>query len=257
MFDRFVDSGFAFEIETNIYAMLAVVFIAGIIRGFAGFGSALLTVPALSMLYEPAQAVVIAVLIEIPTSLGLLPIALRGANPQTILPMLIMCVLFVPVGTLLLTVINPEYVKIFISLFVLVMVVIIIRQKKLVTLFSPKANWIVGAVSGTSQGLTGMAGPLFATALLARNEEAPLLRANIIAIAAGLIATSAISLWGYGLITVQTLVYAVVACPVILLGLWVGTILFRRLSHWNLRWVILVILVVTAIAGLYRALIAI
>ena len=90
--------GFNLELGVEVYAILVVVLLAGVIRGFAGFGSALLTVPVLSMLYGPVQAVVIAVLLEVPTSLGLLPIAIRGADRKTVFPMLIMFVLFVPVG---------------------------------------------------------------------------------------------------------------------------------------------------------------
>jgi len=246
--------GYTLALGIDIFAMFVVVFIAGIIRGFTGFGSALLTVPALSMLYGPEQAVVIEVLIEIPVSLGLLPIAIRQAERRTVLPMLVMFVFFVPIGTLLLTVIDPTSVKIFISFFVLTMVVVIAQQNKLVTFFSPRANLIAGAISGTSQGLTGMAGPLFATALLARGESAALTRANIIALAGGIISISVVSFWAFGLMTPRILIYATLASPAILLGVWTGSVAFRRLSHWNLRGVILVFLALTAAVTLYQTL---
>lgn len=239
---------------TSFFAMMVVVFLAGIVRGFTGFGSALLTVPALAVLYGPTQAVVIEVLIEIPVSLGLLPLAIREAERKTVLPMLCMFVLFVPLGTLLLTVIDPDHVKVFISLFVLATVGLMTQQTRVAGFFSQRANFLVGAVSGTTQGLTGMAGPLFATALLARGENASLTRANISALAGGIIGLSVISFWAFGLMTAQTVVYAMLASPVILLGVWVGSIAFRRLSHWNLRGVILLFLAVSAIAALYQTL---
>jgi uncharacterized membrane protein YfcA len=247
--------GYAIELGIEFFIMYVVVFIAGIIRGFTGFGSALLTVPALSLLYGPEQAVVIEVLIEIPVSLGLLPIALREAERKTVLPMLTMFAVFVPIGALMLTIIDPRSVKIFISLFVLTMVGVIWQQNKLTSLFSPKVNLLVGAISGTSQGLTGMAGPLFATALLARGENASLTRANIIALAGGIIGLSVISFWAFGLMTEQAVIYAVLVSPAILLGVWTGAIVFRRLSHWNLRNVILIFLAITAIVTLFQALI--
>ena len=52
----------AFTDERSLI-MLMVVLIAGIIRGFTGFGSALLAVPALATIYGPVEAVVIEVLI--------------------------------------------------------------------------------------------------------------------------------------------------------------------------------------------------
>jgi uncharacterized membrane protein YfcA len=247
-------AGFDIVLGPSFFIMMVIVFLAGIIRGFTGFGSALLIVPALAMLYGPAQAVVIEVLIEIPVSLGLLPLALREAERKTVLPMLGMFVLFVPFGTLLLTLVNPDYVKVFISLFVLVSVGLMSQQLRIANLFSPKANFLVGAVSGTTQGLTGMAGPLFATALIARGEKSSLTRANISALAGGIIGLSVLSFWAFDLITAQTIFYATLASPAILFGVWVGSFLFRRLYHKNLRGIILWFLAFMALAILYQTL---
>ncbi len=245
-------AGFDVELDTSLYIMMVIVYLAGIIRGFTGFGSALLTVPALAVLYGPVQAVAIEILIEIPVSLGLLPLALHEAERKTVLPMLGMFVLFVPFGTFMLTLINPEMVKVIISLFVLFSVGIMSQQSRVASLFSPKANFLVGAVSGTTQGLTGMAGPLFATALLARGEESSLTRANISTLAGGIIGLSVVSFWAFGLITTQTVFYAIVASPAILLGVWTGSILFRKFSHRNFRAVILCFLAFSALVTLYQ-----
>ena len=185
--------GFSVVLDIKLALMCTVVFVAGIIRGFLGFGSALLIVPALSVLYGPALAVVIGVLIEIPTSLGLLPVAIRQAERRTVTKMLLTFLVFVPVGTLLLKSVNPEWMKVVISLVVLVMVGIIALQERMVVLLSHFGTLFAGATSGVAQGMTGMAGPLFVTALLARGESAIQTRANIVALAGGLITISATS----------------------------------------------------------------
>jgi uncharacterized membrane protein YfcA len=247
--------GIELDFDTRFFALMAIVFIAGIIRGFTGFGSALLAVPALAVLYGPKQAVVIEVLIEVPVVLGLIPTALREAERKTVLPILGMFAIFVPVGALLLTVINPVHVKIIISIFVLSAVGVMSQQSRLVGLVSPRANYIIGAFSGMTQGLTGMAGPLFATALVARGENATLTRANISALAAGIIALSVVSFVALGLVTRETVLYALLASPAILLGVWTGARLFRRFAHQNLRGPILVFLALTALWTLYQTLV--
>lgn len=244
--------GLSIALDMQLVILFAIVFVAGIIRGFLGFGSALLTVPALSMLYGPAQAVVIGVLIEIPTSLGLLPVAIRESERRTVWSMLLTFVVFVPVGALLLKAVDPELMKTVISFLVLAMVGIIALQDRMVLFLSRFGTLFAGAVSGVAQGMTGMAGPLFVTALLARGESAILTRANIVASAGGLIAISVISFWAVGLITRETIIYTSLATPSILLGLWAGSVLFRRLSNWNLRGIILVFLAVTAVVTLFR-----
>jgi uncharacterized membrane protein YfcA len=47
----------------SFFIMLIVVYFSGIIRGYTGFGSALLTVPALAILFGTVQAVSIEILI--------------------------------------------------------------------------------------------------------------------------------------------------------------------------------------------------
>ena len=244
--------GLSIALDTQLVILFAIVFVAGIIRGFLGFGSALLTVPALTVLYGPAQAVVIGVLIEIPTSLGLLHVAIRDSEPRTVWSMLLTFVVFVPVGAWLLKVVDPEIMKTVISVLVLVMVGMIALQDRMVLLLSRFGTLFAGAVSGVAQGMTGMAGPIFVSALLARGESAILTRANIVASAGGLIAISAISFWAVGLITTETIIYTCLATPSILLGVWAGSVLFRRLSHRNLRGIILVFLAVTAVVTLFR-----
>ena len=247
--------GFEVDFGMSFFAMMIIVFLAGIIRGFTGFGSALLTVPALAVLYGPAQAVVIEILIEIPVSLGLLRLSIREAERKTILPMLAMFFVFVPFGTLLLTVANPDYVKVVMSLFVLASVALMAQQSKAAALMSPKLNYVVGAISGTTQGLTGMAGPLFATALMARGDDNVRTRANISALAGGIICISVVSFWLMGLMTAEAIFYAVLASPAIMLGVWVGALLFRTMSHLNLRPLILGFLAFIAVATLFETLV--
>lgn len=240
-------------LDGRLLFLLIVVYIAGIIRGLIGFGSALLVVPMLALLFGPAQAVVIEVILEIPTALGLLAPAIREASRKTVLPMLTMFVFFVPVGAYLLKTMDPEPLRIGISLAVLGMVLTLVFQKRIAGFLTPIGVMLTGAVAGVMQGLTGIAGPLFATALLARGENPETTRANIIAVAAGIIAVSVISFWALGLLTVEAAIYAGLATPSILLGVWTGSYLFRRFKGWNFRGIILVFLAMSSIATLAQS----
>ena len=234
-------------LDERFVTMMLVVFVAGIVRGFTGFGSALLAVPALAVIYGPVQAVVIEVLIEVPVCLGLLPTAVKHAERRAILPMIAMFMLFVPLGAVLLSVTNPDIVKILISLFVVFAVVLMWQQPRVTNVISPKANYVVGALSGTTQGLTGMAGPVFATALIARGDNSVRTRANISALACGIIFFSVVSFLVLDLLTVELAVYALLASPAILLGVLVGSLLFSSYGGRKLREVILSFLAIIAI----------
>ncbi|MDC1410253.1 sulfite exporter TauE/SafE family protein [Amylibacter sp.] len=246
MFDQLFTFSFA--------VMLIVVYFSGIIRGYTGFGSALLTVPALAILFGPVQAVAIEILIEIPVSIGLLPKAIKSFEKKTVLPILLTFVIFVPLGTFLLILIDPNIVKIVISLFVLFSVYLLSQQSQIKSLISTKANLIIGALSGFSQGLTGMAGPFFATALLARGDSSSITRANIVMLSSAIIGLSVASFFIFGLITNQTIFYALMASPAILLGAWTGSVLFEKYSSKNFKTVMLCVLIVSALFTLFDSL---
>jgi hypothetical protein len=142
-------------------------------------------------------------------------------------------------------------VKVIISLFVLFSVYLLSKQSKIKSLASVKANYVIGALSGLTQGLTGMAGPLFATAILAKGDNSLITRANIVMLSAAIIGLSVISFLTFGLINNQTIIYAVLASPAILLGAWTGTILFNKYSNKNFKTIMLMVLILAALVTLF------
>lgn len=246
--------GETLALNWQLGALVGIVFLAGIIRGFAGFGSALLAVPALAVLYGPVEAIVIEVLIEIPISLLLLRTTLRECAPKTVVPMLILFAIFVPVGALLLRWVDPAPLVIGIPILVLVMLVVLMFQRRLAAMLSPGGVILTGAICGVIQGLTAIAGPLFATALMARGKGAAQTRANLLALSGGIISLSVISYVALGLVDGQTVLRAGVASPAILIGVVVGNAVFNRFRHVNLRPILLILLALTSLATLAKAL---
>ena len=229
-------------------------FLAGVLRGFNGFGSALLSVPALSFVLDPAHAVVIATLTEIPVVLLLLPTVRRHANRSTTLPMILAFMIFVPIGAFALTSIDPTPMKIALCLFVLGMLGVLAKQDNIAAFMNRKTLIVAGALAGFSQGLTAVASPIFATAMIARGEDTQTTRANIIALAAVLIALSLISFGWLGLLTMQALVTAALVLIPLTVGVFCGQSLFNRASHLNLRPLFLGLVALTATSTLIQAL---
>ncbi len=246
--------GTSIALDGALLFLWFIIFVAGIIRGFTGFGSALIAVPTLAYLYGPAAAVVIEVLIEIPVVLYLLPAAIRAAHRPTILPMLAMFLLCVPLGAGLLTLIDPKPMKIALSIIVLVAVILLIKQSRLANLMTPRTTLLAGALAGASQGLTAIASPIFAVAMIARNDTATTTRANIILLAGALIMLSLTSYIFLGLATASTFAHALLAAPALILGVITGTHLFKRFAHLNLRPVFLILITAIALATLAQAL---
>src|SRR5258707_12670829 len=82
--------------------------IAGMVRGFAGFGAAMLVTPVVSALYGPAVGVVLCLLLEIAVALPLVPAVVRLVDWRRIGLLLAAAVVGVPLGRFVLTRSEPE-----------------------------------------------------------------------------------------------------------------------------------------------------
>src|SRR5262249_22906787 len=86
----------------GLWTALGVTLIAGLMRGFAGFGSAMLIAPISAILFGSAEMVVTVVAIELVVSLQLFPQVRRHADWRLLAPMSIAACAAMPLGVWLL-----------------------------------------------------------------------------------------------------------------------------------------------------------
>ena len=241
--------------DEQLLVLAVAAFLGGIIRGYAGFGLALLLVPALTLHLEPRQAVAIGIIVELPVTIGLLPIAVRVADRATVLPMTIAVLLAVPAGALALVLLDDSFMKIAISIVVLLMVAILMFQRRIAALIGRRGAIAAGIGTGLVQGGTATGGPFMVTALMARGDPEHITRANIIAVATVSVLMSVATFALYGLLTPRVLVMGAVATPFCLLGVVIGVRLFKLSDNRAFRGVVLSVLAITALLSLGHALV--
>ena len=112
--------------ESLIVALCAVI-ASGILRGYSGFGAALIIIPIFSNLYSPLVALSFHVLIEIPSHMNLLPAAIRTYDRKLVNSSLLVLILAVPFGFYFISLFETTYLRLFIGAFVIVSVYIIWR----------------------------------------------------------------------------------------------------------------------------------
>ena len=88
------------SIDAPIFALIGITLFAGMVRGFTGFGSALILVPVLAVFYDPKVAVVAELIIEIPMTIWLTATATKSAEKKTVVPMVISILIAIPIGVL-------------------------------------------------------------------------------------------------------------------------------------------------------------
>ena len=85
--------------DGRLMIAIASVLLGGFLRGFVGFGAALVIVPVLSLAYGPLVAIPTLTVMGIPTLLQLLPDAVRHSDRRIIGPMSTAILLSAPLGT--------------------------------------------------------------------------------------------------------------------------------------------------------------
>ncbi|WP_376088340.1 sulfite exporter TauE/SafE family protein [Roseomonas sp. CCTCC AB2023176] len=207
--------------------------IAGMMRGYAGFGTAILLAPVFSTLWDPRTGVPIMLLMELVVSAQLLPKALKEADRRVILPIGLAAVIGTPIGAWVLIHADGETLRRSIGVLVLTFGLALMSPWRYHGARPLPLNLAIGGVSGLMKGATGMSGPPVILYLLSGPEEAKRHRANLI-LFFGLIGIVAVipPLWA-GLIGIATLLRTLILLPVMVVTVRIGASLFHVIP---VRW---------------------
>ncbi len=169
----------ALSTEGLIWLILAV-FIAGLVRGFAGFGSAMIIMPVASSVLTPIEAIIFLISTEILGPLPNLSAAWRDGRPADVGLLMIGAVLALPIGLFCLSLIDPLVFGWIISISVLVLLVLIISGWRYNGVLTRKLTILTGAVGGFLTGFAGIAGPPVIMLYMASRLPAAVIRANFL-----------------------------------------------------------------------------
>ena len=113
----------------HLFLACTATFAAGLIRGFAGFGSGMIMVAVLLSLYPPMLAMPTVLFTELVLSLVMLPAAMRHIRWQLILPMAMAAALVAPLGVWCLGVLTQELARWLASAMILAFVALALLRK--------------------------------------------------------------------------------------------------------------------------------
>jgi uncharacterized membrane protein YfcA len=231
-----------------IAALVSIV--AGMVRGFAGFGAAMLMTPAFSALYGPAVGIALCLLLEIAVALPLLPRVAAYVDWRRIGLILAGGAAGVPVGNLVLTAVDPEPMRWAISAIVLTAVVMLASGWRYRGKPALAATLTTGVSSGFLNGLAGMAGPPIAFYYLAGNESATRVRANLTTYFVFVDLAALAAFFARDLVDWSTAAHGLLLAPAVMLGGLLGERLFPLASERFYRRLALVLLTGVAIGTL-------
>lgn len=234
---------------TTTAIAVGLVAFAGVLRGFSGFGSAMVLAPTLAALYPLTEAVPLVILLEVALSFQLLPGAVRQVVWREIGIMSMAALPGLAVGAWLLAVVPGETLRLAISVAIVAFLVLIAMQ---VRRHGPTtAGGLVGAglLSGVANGASGVGGPPIVLYYLAGDGSSAALRATVICYFFAIDVVSAGIYGVQGLLTSKVAFLTLVCLPASIAGVWLGSRLFDKASEQLYRRVAYGIIAAAAVLG--------
>lgn len=241
---------------------MGVVFAAGVVRGFSGFGFSALCVAALSLVLPPAAVVPPIFVLEIVASLSLLRGAWAGVQWRWMLWLALGNAVFIPLGIAVLAWVPELHARLLIGAMLLGVALALRSGWRIALEPTPGVGLAAGVVSGFFNGAAAVGGMAVAVLFSAANVPPAVMRATMIVF---LLWTDVYSLaWAAGLSTLapgaqslvglHTLWTAAWLLPATVAGVWVGQRSFAGVPPHVFRKRVLNLIAVIALTSMLRAL---
>lgn len=225
--------------SSPLVLLMLVAGVAGLARGFSGFGAALIFMPAASALVTPAVAAPVLLITDAILTLGFIPAAFRKAIRRDVMVMAAGAMLGVPLGTYILNYAGPLPLRWAIAALATAMFILLVSGWRYKATPKPHVTVTVGAIAGLFGGMAQLTGPPVVAYWLSGRGDAGTVRANIILLFAATTVFTIVSYAVSGLLTLQVAGFAMLVGPLYALGLFLGAksfdlaseIVFRRICY--------------------------
>lgn len=239
------------ELVSSQAALLAAAaFIAGTVRGFAGFGTALIYIPLASIVLDPIPAIATMIVMDIVGPLPMLPKAARHVDRGDLARLVLGAALALPVGLATLFLLDPDVFRVIVSIVSLGMLTGLVLGWRYTGTLGRGPVIGTGAACGFLGGVAGIPGPPVIFVYMASALPPAVIRANI-----------TFFLFGYDWLVVAMLAVAgrlesglvLTGLALIvpnMLGTFLGTALFVPRHERMYRWAAYALILAAALASL-------
>lgn len=236
--------------EPRFIAGVGAAVLAGIVRGFSGFGSALIYVPLMAAIYDPKIATVSFVIADYLSASPYFVQAFRKCHWRDVLPAFLAAAITVPFGTMLQKTADPIALRWGMAAFVTLFVVLLATGWR----YHRKPNAVgaigAGALSGIAGGATQMSGPPLILFWLSGPHPAPVVRFNLMACLALIGFTLVASYMIQDLFKAVPIALGLLLWPIYIVSVFLGAHLFGRTSDRGYRRIAYLIIGASAVFSL-------
>jgi hypothetical protein len=238
---------------------LVVVLVAGVVRGFSGFGFSAVCVAGMSLVVSPARMVPAIFMLEVLASLSLLRGAARDVDMRWLGSLALGNALCMPLGMALLAWLPEQALRAVIGALLLLAAALLRAGAGLALAPTSGVRLAAGMVSGLINGVAAIGGIALVVLLSMSAMPAARLRATLIALflLVDLYALGWAGALSFGaatpLLGADTVRWALWLAPAMLAGIWIGQRSFGTVSPQRFRELVLNLLMLIALLVVARA----
>ena len=225
--------------------------VAGALRGFSGFGAALVLAPVVSLIVGAHVAVPAIMLSMFVTTAQLIAPTWRHVQWSDQLALSLPGCAGVPAGVALLIYIDPELMRRSISALTVLLALFLLAGWRSTRSPGRVGAAAMGGLGGVLSGSTSLGGPPVVAYLLAGPGSAAQTRASLIYYFAFTQLVSLFMYWFGGLMNWEVVVTAAVVAPSLVVGTWAGLRLFHLASERTFRLAALTILLLVGVSTFF------
>lgn len=239
------------RLQDFLIASVAVL-TAGLIRGFAGFGLSAILMASIVTIIPPISLIPICFILEGVAGVAMLKGGIKNADMRLVWGLSIGSAIGAPIGLYATTSIDVGLSKLIALLIILSLTMAQLFKFRPHFLATKSGLYGSGLTAGVVTGLASVGGMVVALYILASEPEAKRIRASLVMFLFIGMFTSLIYLFAYDMMTMQAFWRAIILSPVILLGVILGSWLFRPAYEHLYKRVCLLLLISLCVMGLVR-----
>lgn len=236
--------------DHGIPSLVAIAFVAGLARGFSGFGAALIFIPLGGAIIGPKLVSPVLLVIDGLATIGMIPPAWRGANRREVITMAAGAVLGVPAGTAALALMDPLLLRWVITAIAICLLALLVSGWRYHGEPRTPLTSLTGLIAGLFSGAAQLGGPPVVAYWLGGKTDFARVRANIILYFAISTCFSVVSYYFGGLFVEAVFALTVVILPSYAIGLYAGSKLFGFARESTFRTICYVLIAASAILGM-------
>jgi hypothetical protein len=230
--------------------LAAAVLVAGLVRGFAGFGTALIYLPVAAQVLSPVWAIATMIVFDILGPASIAPRALRDAHPPDLARLFAGTAVGLPLGLAILFAVTPETFRYAVSVTALVMLACLASGLRYRGTLTPPLVYGTGGIAGITGGAAGIPGPPVILVYLASPLPAATARANVLLYLLGYDLMILAAFLGLGRLEAEPLWLGLLLTIPKAVGNTLGAALFRPGRETLYRRVAYAIIAASALGGL-------